>query len=297
MSLTLTNDLLIVTVETAGEKYCGSRFDWNGTVTGINYKNISILSAEKLPALEDIKFHGRGLHNEFGIKNCIGYDEINVGEWFPKIGTGWLKKDDEPYFFYKNYEIDPLDFSYTQESDTKVVFTCVSGERNGYSYKYTKTITLEDSKINISYKLENLGTKKIETTEYIHNFLLPGAKPVNTHLKLTFPWNYKIEDLVENVKTDNLVKFEEKGITFIKNPDVEYFLGGIYQEKNAMSSTASWSLYDAENDITVSETGSFPLYNCDVWGHGNVISPELFYFFSVEPGKEISWSRTYEFKG
>ena len=126
---------------------------------------------------------------------------------------------------------------------------------------------------------------------------MPGAKPVDTHLKLTFPWNYKIEDLVENVKTDNLVKFEEKGITFIKNPDVEYFLGGIYQEKNAMSSTASWSLYDAENDITVSETGSFPLYNCDVWGHGNVISPELFYFFSVEPGKEISWSRTYEFKG
>ena len=50
-------------------------------------------------------------------------------------------------------------------------------------------------------------------------------------------------------------------------------------------------------DITVSETGSFPLYNCDVWGPGNVISPELFYFFSVESGKEISWSRTYEFKG
>ena len=114
MSITLKNELLAVTVETAGEKYCGSRFDWNGTVTGINYKNISILSAEKLPALEDIKFHGSGLHNEFGIKNCIGYDEINVGEWFPKIGTGWLKKDDEPYFFYKNYEIDPLDFSYTQ---------------------------------------------------------------------------------------------------------------------------------------------------------------------------------------
>ena len=72
MSLVLRNDLLTVVAETAGEKYTGSRFDWNGTVVGVEYKGIPFLSAEKTAGQEDVSVHGRGLHNEFGIKMCIG---------------------------------------------------------------------------------------------------------------------------------------------------------------------------------------------------------------------------------
>ena len=37
------------------------------------------------------------MHNEFGIRRCIGYDEAGEDGLFPKIGTGWLKKNDVPY--------------------------------------------------------------------------------------------------------------------------------------------------------------------------------------------------------
>lgn len=299
MSFVLGNDLLSVTVETAGEKYCGSRFDWNGTVVGISYKGIPLLSAEKLCEQEDVRIHGRGLHNEFGIRNCIGYDDTPVGGWFPKIGTGWLKKDDEPYFFYKNYELDPLVFTFAQESDEKASFACVSGDRNGYSYKYTKSLELCGSSLVLSYRLDNLGIKLLCTTEYVHNFLLPGGIPVGEHLELSFPWKFDSAKLVENVNTSGVINIREDGLSFTGKPDKEFFLGGVWQSHwdYAPDMKAAWTVTDRRNNISMSETCSLPLYGCDVWGHGNVLSPELFAYIRIEPGQSLCWQRTYKFQG
>ena len=57
------------------------------------------------------------MHNEFGIKRPIGYDEAAQDGLFPKIGTGWLKKNDVPYFFYTQYPVKPLDFDYALAGD------------------------------------------------------------------------------------------------------------------------------------------------------------------------------------
>lgn len=298
MALILHNSNLKLRIETPGEKYRGSRFDWNGTITQIWFKNKKILSEEKLPFKRDDRIYGRGLHNEFGIKNCIGYDDIPVGEYFPKIGTGWLKKDDKPYFFYTQYKMDSLEFSWQKISDTKAVFFCDSGIRNGYGYRYTKTVELSESGFSIGYSLENTGDKKIATTEYVHNFILPAGKNVSSHLELAFNWEYSKENLSENVNTDGVVQFTSNGATFKKTPETEYFLGGVWEarkDKN-FSENASWVLTDSTCGIKMSEKDDFTAHHSDVWGHKKCISPELFKWLEVESGKEISWSRNYSFE-
>lgn len=300
MSIKLKNENLELTIETAGEKYTGSRFDWNGTVTQIKYKGISVLSQEKKIFHRNPRIFGRGLHNEFGIKNVIGYDDIPVGEYFPKIGTGWLKKDDKPYFFFTQYKLDPLNFHAVKVSDTKAVFECDSGERNGYAYLYTKTIELKGDTFTIDYKIENKGSKPLATTEYVHNFLLPGNRTNGPHLELTLPWKYDQNNFSENVKTENLIRFQPNGeitkIGFEKTPDVEFFMGGIFKSrKDTENKKAFWILKDSKSKLTIKEEDSFEPYNCDIWGHNKCISPELFTWFEAKPGETAVWNRTYSF--
>lgn len=299
MAITLKNSVLKLKVETPGEKYRGSRFDWNGTVTQVWYKGKKMLGSEKMMFHRNDKIFGRGLHNEFGIENCIGYDEIPVGEYFPKIGTGWLKKDEKPYFFFTQYKLDVLDFSWQQVSDTKAVFMCDSGVRNGYGYRYTKTIELSDNTFTVSYELENVGEKKISTTEYIHNFLRPCGKNIGTQLELSFNWEYDKAALKENVRTENLVEFTPNGIKFEKTADVEYFLGAVYgaRTNKDFAEKGSWKITDSDEGITMSENDSFIPYHSSVWGHKQCISPELFIWLDVEPGQKKEWSRVYKLEG
>lgn len=298
MAITLNNSQIKLRIETPGEKYRGSRFDWNGTITQIWYKGKKMLAGEKMLFHRNDRIYGRGLHNEFGIKNCIGYDDIPVGEYFPKIGTGWLKKDEKPYFFFTQYKLDVLDFSWQKVSDTKAVFMCDSGIRNGYGYRYTKTIEIIDNTFTVSYNLENVGEKKISTTEYIHNFLLPSGKNIGPHLELFFNWEYDKASLTENVKTENLIEFTSKGIKFEKTPDVEYFLGSVFEARKdkKFSENGSWCVSDSQNGVVMSESVDFVPYHTDVWGHKQSLSPELFKWLDVEPGSCANWNRTYKFE-
>lgn len=297
MAIILRNSNLKLKIETPGEKYRGSRFDWNGTITQVWYKGKKMLSGEKMIFHRNDKIFGRGLHNEFGIKNCVGYDDIPVGEYFPKIGTGWLKKDEKPYFFYTQYKLDTLDFSWNKISDTKAVFMCDSAVRNGYGYKYVKTIEILDNSFSINYSLENVGEKRISTTEYVHNFLLPGNKNIGPHLELSFNWDYNKDNLLENVKTEGIINFTSNGAKFMKEPNCEYFLGGLWESRvnKNFSENGFWKVIDSKNKVTISENCSFVPYHCDVWGHKKSLSPELFIWIDIAPENKATWSRTYNF--
>lgn len=296
MAIILHNSTLKLKIETPGEKYRGSRFDWNGTVTGIWYKGKKILSQEKKLFSRNIRIYGRGLHNEFGIKDAVGYDEVAPGGFFPKIGTGWLVRDDKPYYFYTQYIIDPLEFSFKKISDTKAVFMCDSGIRNGYGYRYIKTLELLNDTFKVSYELENTGEKKIETTEYVHNFLLPGAKSTGPHLELKFNWDFDDKKLTERVNIDDIMDFTSNGIKFKKTPELEFFAGGIWEARKAEpTANSAWILEDSASGIVMSESCDFITCHMDVWGHNRCLSPELFKKISLESGKTEKWNRTYSF--
>ncbi len=300
MSLYLKSDVNKVKIETAGEHYTGSRFDWNGTVTKFSHKNIPLLGEEKLPFKRNSALYGRGLHNEFGIKDCIGYD-CKVGDFFPKIGTGWLKKDEKPYFFYTPYEMERIRFEHEKTDNHKAVFKCFSGERNGYAYEYEKVFTLDNTSLTIDYCLENTGDKVLSTTEYCHNFFCPSGKNLDNRNTLSLSWFFDENSLQNKESICGFGTFDgqhEAGGTlyFTNTPTSEFYVSGLYAAKIKNvdeQAPFSWILRDSRKNISISEIVSFIPYACDIWGHKKCISPEFIFRFSLEKGDILRWQRTY----
>lgn len=302
MSDTLQNGQVALTIESAGETYRGSRFDWNGTVVKASFRGCEMLGYEKAPLHRKDAIFGRGMHNEFGIRSCIGYnDGDGTGEsaWFPKIGTGWLKKNADPYFFYTQYSIDPITFDREVFSD-KAVYFCKSGTRNGYGYEYTKCISLKENGFITEYTLTNTGDKSFATDEYVHNFLQPGGKKIGKSVSLRFPWSVRKDVLEDASDKDHIFVrgMTELSLTGSPRGKHEFFLGSLTgqvlpSEKSPYP--AHWLLNDTRLPFTMSETGSFRLEKCDLWGHSRTISPEMFFSFKADPGETVNWSREITF--
>ena len=294
MAIILKNDDVELKIEKAGEVYRGSRFDWNGTVVSLSFRGIELLGEEKPRFQRNPAIFGRGLHNEFGIKTCVGYDDCKVGEWFPKIGTGWLKKDEKPYFFYTQYALEPLKFASLANGNREAVFSCDSGERNGYAYRYTKRITLLDDGFEISYELENSGRRDISTEEYVHNFLCVGGKRMDSGYSLEFPWTLKPASFVETVNPDGILLVEGKKVEIIGKTRKQFYLGGLSEGVSKGDGLAAkWTLEHSGKGVRLSESGDFIPTGAHVWGWKSVISPELFHSFSVVPGSTVAWKRRY----
>ncbi len=298
MSLKLQNKNMILVVETPGEVYRGTRFDWNGSIIHAGYQGKELLNEERTVFHRNPALCGRGMMNEFGIKRPVGYNDPD-SEWFPKIGTGWLKKDSEPYNFLKTYERDELSYEYTSfdfENQPGVAFCCTSGERDGYSYRYQKTITLEDSGFVTRYELTNLGDKTISTDEYVHNFLAPYGHHMNHDFSLHFAWQLNPPIFDEYVDPENLIRISENKVYLSKEPskDTPFFLGCISGEPVTDGSSgipAQWCYRNDKTGLIISETGNFMIEKADVWGMRHVVSPELFYGFTLKKGETTTWER------
>ncbi|MDA3899060.1 MAG: hypothetical protein PF637_00925 [Spirochaetes bacterium] len=162
----LQNERLAVTLSDPGSEYSRSRFDWSGIVTGIvldgAHNFCSQEAVEGNPGTE-----GLGLSCEFGINRPVGYDEVGVGEWFPKIGIGFLLRDsDEPYDFFKDYEIDSAMIETLQSDEYGLLFRQEVAPRNGYAWILERAISIKDNRLYVRNSLKNIGNKKIITNEY-----------------------------------------------------------------------------------------------------------------------------------
>jgi len=294
MAIILKNSDIELRIEKAGECYRGSRFDWNGTVVSFSFRGIELLGEERPRFQRNPVIFGRGLHNEFGIKTCIGYDDCKVGEWFPKIGTGWLKKDEKPYFFYNHYSLEQLQYASLANGNREAVFSCESGSRNGYSYRYTKRITLADSGFTIRYELENTGSKQLATEEYVHNFLCVAGKRIDRGYSVTFPWKLNASRFVENVNPDGIIFVDGNRVDAIGKTGKQFYLGGMSEgiaKKDGLEAT--WTLEHAGKNVRLSEKGNFDPTGVHLWGWKSVISPEVFHSFRLMPGMQTSWEREY----
>lgn len=294
MAITLKNKDIELQVEKAGEKYRSSRFDWNGFVSSLKFHGVELLGQEKPRFQRNPAIYGRGLQNEFGINKCIGYNDCAVGEWFPKIGTGWLKKDDKPYFFYTQYELEELSFASKVTGDSEAIFACDSGERNGYAYRYTKQITLENSGFSITYSLENKGKKTLDTNEYVHNFLCIGAQRIDCPYSLSFPWKLDPSRFAETNNPDGILLPNGNRIEVTGKTGKQFYLGGLSAGATKKSGLAAeWVLEHTGKKIRLEEKSPFEPEAVHLWGWKSVISPEVFISVRAEPGKTVTWKRVY----
>jgi len=277
-----------VLIEEPEEGYSGTRFDKTGKIVQLWWKGIPFCSAEyKHDSSNSI---GRGFFNEFGMTDPIGYENCQVGSYFPKIGVGLLQKENnECYDFFHNYKCKPLQFSQLTRQDA-IIYDCLNKEANS-AFFLEKKITLKEDGFVIDYLLENIGNQSIVTSEYVHNFLSPGKKMIAQNTKLFFGEKVDGEQFKNGLNPDSVLLYHDRTITWNERPKADFFFEEIAAScKNA----PNWILVNEELELGISESVDFQPSKINLWGRAHVVSPEIFKSIKLQPGETDRWQREYK---
>jgi hypothetical protein len=261
MLIELKNDYLSLLIQKPGEIYRGSRFDYTGQIIQVTFlKKHTFCTTETLKDNE-VNKKGRGLYNEFGIDETVGYDDCPVGGKFPKIGVGLLTKGSmRSYNFFENYEVTPYSFK-SSFNEAEAVFICESEKEDKYSFKLEKRIKL------------NRNT------------------PIDENYKLYFPFKINPEKFKGTVNPGNIVQFENEVVSLKSVSEEQFFFSNINID---FRGKGEWMLIHSKDRIGIQEITDFNYQKINLWGTRHVISPEIFFQIKTEPGKSLSWSRTYK---
>jgi hypothetical protein len=178
VTLTICNERLAVQFQEPGGVYQRSRFDWSGICQQVTLDGrYTFCGLEATEA--DRGTEGVGLVDEFGIHTPIGYDQVGMGEWFPKIGVGFLQKNALiPYNFFSDYNIKAAPIQTKLLQADKIEFLQESEILNGWGWRLCKTYALHGSSLTIYYILENYGQKRLTTEQYNHNFIAINGQKI-----------------------------------------------------------------------------------------------------------------------
>ena len=286
----LKNKYLEVQIDLPHEGYRFSRFDWTGKITDLRFLGTNFLSQERLDC-PDENLIGKGLYNEFGMQEPLGFREANIGDYCHKIGLGLIKKAEPNYHFLQAYEVVAADFSHHgDQQELKIV--CRSPRHLGYAYRLEKVISLAEAQLNIAYHLKNLGEKIIHTEEYNHNFLAIGARKVDAQYQLDLSFAPAAKDFEEYEDPTGVLGLHQRSVKLQEQSVDPFFIGRLNGEKKA---PANWSLYHRGLGLGLQERGDFLASKINLWGWGHVISPEVFHEIRLAPGESSSWNRSYTF--
>ncbi|MCQ2446383.1 MAG: hypothetical protein MJ141_05845 [Clostridia bacterium] len=291
----LKNERLMVEIAKPGTVYAGSRFDWTGFITQVylDKKHTFCAYEDVVPGLGS---GGIGFCNDFGLNTPIGYDEAAVGEGYMKIGIGTVIKQEghkggTHMLAMRIAENAEITYRY---GETFAEFKAVNPEINGYKAELEKKITIEDNTMTIDYKLSNTGSKHISTEEYIHNFVCVDGQYVGPNYKVEVA--FKPDEKMLEMSKARQPEFEYKDgvITFNKTFEGRAFYAKGFEVKECGG--AHWKLTEANSGCSVSETDSFAAPYMACWGTKYVFSPEAFIQIELDPGEEMTWSRSYKFE-
>lgn len=281
----ITTERLSVRVARPGFIYRRTRFDWTGFITDVTLDGRhTFCSVESLNPLEGAG--GVGLCNEFGIHEPVGYTDAADGERFPKLGIGLLTKpDDTPYFFMRDYPLEPFACD-AQLLEDGIRFELSPSPCRGYAVRLVKTLTVAGNGIRMAYHLENVGERPVETTEYSHNFLLLDGQPIGPDYELVFTAPLTL------LRNDGTAWTESGVLSGPENPSVFY---GLCETVPAMDDIG-WILRHRPSGLSVSERLDARPIRVACWGMSHVISPELFRGIRLQPGETAEWNRTWTFR-
>ena len=271
--------------------YRGTRFDWSGNVVSLDYNGHNYFGqwfAKYDPEIHDVIM---GPVEDF---TPLDYLETEPQGRFLKIGVGVLSKpDDKPYTFSRLYPIlDSGKWKMKKQSD-QVQFIHELNDKD-YSYRYEKTLHLTKGKPELAliHTLKNMGSRKIETSVYDHNFFVIDNRPIGPGFLIRLP--FKLID--EDQGLGELAKINGNEIVFLRNLGKDetiecYRLDGF-------GSTAK----DYDISIESHNTGAGVRITCDqpilklaFWACSTTLCPEPYIKIKVDPRKEISWKISYNF--
>jgi hypothetical protein len=231
---------------------------------------------------------GIGLCNEFGIMTPIGFASTPVGENFPKLGVGLLHRaDDKPYSFFRPYPITPFAMRWEAQAERAVTIVTEPAPCRGYAVRLRKEFVVEANRLDIRYRLENVGERPVATEEYTHNFLALNGAGIGPGYELETSFPLQFAALPEPLR-----QLAPGRLGFAAAP-VKAFYGRI--ESPGAGANAWWRLTHTPGSAWVRETLDAPLAPFALWGVSHTMSPEAFVQIDLAPGQTLTWQRRYEF--
>jgi len=271
--------------------YRGVRFDWSGLIASLDYAGHTYIDQWFDKYDPYVHESVLGPMQEF---ESIDFNSTAVGNPFLKVGVGILTRIDERNYSISKY-YTPVDLGKWDVKTGKnfVEFTQILESQIGYSYVYTKTVTLTKGKpeLKMTHSLKNTGKKTISTDVYNHNFFIIDNELAGPNIQTVFNFN----PVGTGRGLGDIVEFQGNKLVYLQ----ELTRGDVMiQSINGYGPTPDDYEFRLENLKT--KTGirvqcDRPLSRLRYWSRNTTYCPEPYIAVFAEPGKEFTWEYTYTF--
>ncbi len=275
--------------------YRGARFDWSGVVSRLDFDGHNFFGVwfpKYIPTLHDAI---TGPVEEFrSADGALGYGEAKPGDMFVKVGVGILQKpDNEPYRFSRDYRIVSTGKWIVRPYSDHIEFVQELQGVDGYSYVYTKKVSLVKGKpeLLLEHTLKNTGKRPIDTEVYDHDFYVIDGQPTGPAFSVKFAF--------APTATDDL-----KGKAEVRGKEFVYLRELAPENDSAATYLEGYNDKPGDNDIRVEnskvgvgveETGDHPISKLYLWSIRTTVCPEAYIALHIPPGKEGKWKIRYRF--
>ena len=273
--------------------YQGTRFDWSGNITSLEFKSHNYFGqwfTKYSPEIHDVIM---GPVEDF---TPLDFDDTRTGGTFLKIGVGMVyKPDSQPYMFSRLYQLLNAGKWTIKKKPDQVLFIHDLNDKD-YSYHYEKTVQLvkDAPELILHHSLKNTGAKTIETSVYDHNFFVIDKYPIGPGLVVKFP--FKLTSDGRGIAIGKLAEIQDNQISFIRT--IGNGEEAEFDNLEGFGPTSADYEIRIENRITgagVRITCDQPLYKLAFWSCPTTLCPEPYIKIKAEPGQEFKWSIRYEF--
>jgi hypothetical protein len=278
--------------------YRSTRFDWSGVVPCLTYKGhtyFGVWFPHYDPMINDsITGPVEEFRSSDGLSS-IHYNEAKPGELFIKPGVGVLRKvDDTPYRFYASYPIVDTGKWTVHVKKREVAFTQVLKSPLGISYVYTKVLRLDKHEpvLILEHHMKNIGTQKIDTQVYDHDFFMLDNVPTGPGMTVHFPFEPKAQRSMEPH-----AKIDGKDIVYLqelqtgRGQSATSYLTGY----SSNPSDYDFTVQNQKTGVGVEQTSSSPISQINFWSIRTTICPEAYIHVEAEPHQTASWDIHYRF--
>ena len=274
--------------------YRGTRFDWSGQIYSLRtlgHEYFGQWFERYDPKLHDAIM---GPVEEFRSGDfALGYPDAKPGGTFIRIGVGVLRKpaDDAKYENFRTYDIvDPGKWKVKHGRDW-IAFTHTLNDRQGYAYRYTKTVRLVKGQpeMRIEHTLENTGTKSLLTQQYNHNFFVMDGQPTGpaSHVKFAFPLQ-----ATSALRGDSMAEVRGAEIAYKQELPKGQSVFGTF----AGGAPYDIQMSNSQAGMGVRITGDRPIARIVYWSIRSTFCPEAYIDLAVEPKQKTQWTYTYQFE-
>jgi hypothetical protein len=278
--------------------YRSTRFDWSGVVPCLTYKNhtyFGVWFPHYDPMINDsITGPVEEFRSSDGLSS-IRYNEAKPGELFIKPGVGVLRKvDDTPYRFNAAYPIVDTGKWTVHVRKREVRFTQVLRSPLGISYEYTKVLKLDKHEpiLILEHHMKNIGTQKIDTQVYDHDFFVLDNAPTGPGMTVHFPFEPKAQRSMEPH-----AKIDGKDIVYLqelqtgRGQSATSYLTGY----SSNPSDYDFTVENQKTGVGVEQTSTSPISQVNFWSIRTTICPEAYIHVEAEPHQTANWDIHYRF--